>query len=160
MEKRVTLTPAQRAVAGGLAKAASMASVLVLKSGAGMGRTTVLRRLHQTVGGSFVGARQFMSTLNVRAPEAIEEAFLEMVERALRFRRIVIVDDLHLIRDVAQSFDYPRTNLLNTALTALLDDVAARDRTIVFGEDDGGCCLPIARRGLYFQIADLQVEDY
>src|SRR5262249_3453044 len=144
MEKRVTLAPAQRIAAAGLVKAASTSSLLVLKSAAGMGRTSVLRQVHQNVGGSFVGARQFMSRLNNRAPEAIEEAFLEMAERALRFRRVAIIDDLHLVRDVAQSFEYPRTNLLNAALTALLDRAAARGRTIIFGEDADGSCPTLA----------------
>ena len=160
MEPRVTLTPAQQAAATGLAKAASTGSLLVLKSAAGMGRTTVLRQAHELIGGALLGARQFMSKLNNRPPAAIEEAFLEMVERALWFRRVVIIDDFHLIRDVAQSFEYPRAHLLNTAMTALLDRATARGRTIILGEDDDGSCAPIGRRGLWFEITDFAVDDY
>src|SRR6185436_8869744 len=117
MEKHVTLSPSQGAAAAALVKASATSSLLVLKSAVGMGRTTVLRQVHQAVGGALVGARQFMNRLSARAPEAIEEALLDTVESALRFRRIVIVDDFDLVRDVAQSYDYPRRDLLNTAVT-------------------------------------------
>src|SRR5438045_8617551 len=60
-----------------------------------MGKTTILQKAHASLGGAFLGVRQFLRTLDARQPAAIEEAFLSMLEDAVAVKDVVIVDDLH-----------------------------------------------------------------
>lgn len=93
-----------------------------------MGRTTVLSHVHRIVGGVFLGVRQFLDALAARTPEAIEEAFLAMLDHALADTDLVIVDDLHLVTAIVDSCTYTRSYLLDAALTAVLTEAAARER--------------------------------
>src|SRR5688572_21470895 len=108
MDIHVKLTPSQRAAADGLLRGISTGPILILESSAGMGRTTILKHVHAALAGSFVGIRQIMTALMSRQPAAIEEAFLETVERAFDRNDLVIVDDLHMIYSVADGLNYPR----------------------------------------------------
>src|SRR5581483_5059577 len=99
----------------------------------GMGSTTVLRHVRDALGGAFVGVRQFLGELMRSNPLALEETLLRVLEDAIREHDVVIVDDLHLINDVTNSGDYPRTCLLDAALTAIPDDAAIRGVRLVFG---------------------------
>ena len=83
LQNDILLTPAQKRAMEGMLGGLPAGDVFVLRSAAGMGRTTVLRRVHDAAGGALVGVREFMRSLAAREPAAIEEAFLDMVEQAL-----------------------------------------------------------------------------
>ena len=160
MESEISLTPAQQEAARGLLGGIQKGNVLVLKSECGLGKTTVLRKVHAAVGGSLIGMREFMQTLMARQPAAIEEAFVETVGQALASHDVVIVDDLHLVTSVTNSCDYPRTYLLNAALTATLDDAAARRKKLVFAVDECGPPAPVECRAYSWNIAPFSAADY
>jgi transitional endoplasmic reticulum ATPase len=159
MTNRIRLTPAQQAAADRLSGGLSKGDLFVLRAQPGMGRSTVLAHLHTIAGGLLLGAREFLNQLTDHAPAAIEEAFLAMLDRALADADLVIVDDLHLINAVVQGCSYDRTYLLDVALTAALNDAAARNKTLVFGscgeEPDS-----IHRRARTIEIAEFTSEDY
>ena len=124
-----------------------------------MGRSTVLQRVHETAGGTLVGAREFMRSLAARQPSAIEEAFLDMVEQALAAHNLVIVDDLHLVSNTANSFKNPRAHLLDAALTGLMGEAVAWRKKLVFGVEDEAP-WPVRRRAYQWEIAAFGVEDF
>jgi transitional endoplasmic reticulum ATPase len=154
-----TLTPAQQLAADALLEGIARGDVLVLEGGEGRGKTTVLEHLHAAVGGVFLGVHEFMETLAVRDPLAIEEAFLDLIETSLAAHDIVILDDLHLISNVTESCDYPRCHLLDLSLTAILDQACAAAKKIVFAVDSGPPA-PIASRAYISKIAAFKPEDY
>jgi transitional endoplasmic reticulum ATPase len=158
-KQEIVLSPAQERIFNSLQSGKEIADVLLLKARAGSGRSTILNRLHEAIGGAFLGVRNFMQSLSVRRPEAIEEAFLQMIEQALAHHEIVIVDDLHLVTQVVSACDYPRTLLLDAALTALLGEAAALHRKLVFGSDDE-VPWPLARRAFTWKIQEFEPEDY
>src|SRR5258708_21378363 len=83
MKQEIILTPAQRKAAEGLREecgTAGRAAVLVLRGSAGSGKTTVLEWLHSVCGGVILGAGQFIHSVDEGPPDAIEEAFLRIVE--------------------------------------------------------------------------------
>ena len=106
-----------------------------------------------------LGAGDFMHTLSARQPDAVEEAFLQMIEQALAHQEIVIVDDLHLVTQVVSACDYPRTLLLDAALTALMGEAVALRKKLVFGSDDE-VPWPVARRAFTWKLAEFEPEDY
>ncbi len=158
-----TLTPAQQMALQGLLHGIACGNVAVLESDAGLGRTTVLRHFQESVAGSsracWMGAREFMERLSSNLPAAIEEAFLDLIDTALKQHELVIVDDFHLLVNVVESCDYPRANLLDVVMTAILNEASARGGKLVFGLARSAS-LPLQRRAYRFQIPEFTSEDY
>src|SRR5690348_1281362 len=155
----IVLTSAQSQAYDRLLTGIAAGDVLVLEGRAGAGKTTILEKVQAAAGGLLVGVRQFMQSLASRAPAAIEEAFLDMIERALAEHDLVMVDDLHLVTQVVTACDYPRACLLDAALTAMLGDAAALRKRLVFAVD-GDAPWPIRRRAYIAKIPEFQAEDY
>ncbi len=157
--QKIVLSPAQQRTGDSLLCGIEIGDVLLLKTRAGCGRSTILNHLHEAVGGALLGAGDFMHTLSARQPDAVEEAFLQMIEQALAHQEIVIVDDLHLVTQVVSACDYPRTLLLDAALTALMGEAVALRKKLVFGSDDE-VPWPVARRAFTWKLAEFEPEDY
>jgi ATP-dependent 26S proteasome regulatory subunit len=155
----ILLTPAQRRALDGLITALPSGNVFVVQCAAGMGRTTILQRLHASAGGALLGVREFMRSLAARQPAAIEEAFLDMVEQAIARHEVVIVDDLHLVAETVDECDYPRGRLLDAALTALLGEAAAWRRKLIFGLS-GEAPWPVRRRAYSFEVGEFAARDF
>lgn len=160
MEDEIILTPAQQRAAAGLLGGIGRGDVVVLRSECGRGKTTILGRLHEQVGGVLVSAREFMATLMTRRPEAIEEAFVDTLTAALTSHDLVLFDDLHLITSVTTGCDYPRPYLLDTALAAVLGEAAARGKKLVFAVDESYTPAPLRFRAYSWHIAQFAAEDY
>jgi transitional endoplasmic reticulum ATPase len=156
----ILLTPAQQLAAEDLLNGISVAEVLALRGKSGMGRTTILRKVHADVGGAFLGVRQLMAMLIARQQPALEEAFFEMVEKGLANHDLVIVDDLHLVTSVVNSCDYPRADLLNAVLTALLGEAAARKKKLLFGVETDDTPWPVWCRAYSAEIGEFTAGDY
>jgi hypothetical protein len=159
LQNNTPLTPAQRHATNGILGGLSAGDVIVLRSAAGMGRSTVLRSVHEAAGGALLGAREFMRSLAAREPAAIEEAFLYMVEQALAAHQLVIVDDLHLVANPANSFKNPRAYLLDAALTGLMGEAVAWRKKLVFGVENEAP-WPVQRRAYQWEIGPFGVEDF
>jgi ATP-dependent 26S proteasome regulatory subunit len=153
------LMPAQQRALKSLIKALPAGDVFVLKAASGAGRTTVLRELHATVGGVFVGIGAIMHSLEGRDPLSVEEAFLTTIESALDGPDLVIVDDLHLVSNVVNRHNAARSLLLDAALTAIMGDAAAWGKKLVFGVEDEAP-WPVRRRAYTWEIRSLAVEDF
>lgn len=152
------LTPAQQFAAENLLRAIACGNVVVLEGDVGRGKTTVLRRVQAQAGGVFLGMQDFMQALEVRKPFPIEEAWVRLMERSLAEHDLVILDDLHLIGAVVKGFEYPCQNLLDLAITAVLEE-AAEGKKFVFAVDEDAPA-PISRRAQTCTIAEFTLEDY
>jgi transitional endoplasmic reticulum ATPase len=154
------LTPAQRVAAERLLAAVSAGDIVLLKALHGEGRSTVLRAVQAATGGALIGAREFMSVLAGHQAAAIEEAFVSLMERTLDRHDFVILDDLHLITAVVNDCDYPRSGLLDVAVTAILDRAVARRKRVLFGTNYGRLPQPIASRAFWVETQDFAPADY
>jgi transitional endoplasmic reticulum ATPase len=152
------LTPAQQKAAEGLSTAITRGNVLVLQGDVGRGKTTVLRHVQANAGGVLLGMREFMQTLEAREPFAIEEAWIRLMEASLANYDIVFLDDMHLIAKVVEGYSYPRQNLLDVAVTAVLEQAGSNKKLVFAVEED----VPeaISRRAQTCKIADFEPEDY
>jgi SpoVK/Ycf46/Vps4 family AAA+-type ATPase len=155
MNTQLVLSPVQRKAADALLEGVSVGGILVLNGDSGSGKTAILKHIHALRGGVLIGVREFMSALRERDPGAIEEAFLHTVEEAMHAHDLVLVDDLHLVTYIVGHYNYPRRYLLDAALTALLAEASALNKTLVFalrGE------APVVDRAPRFHVGDRGVH--
>ena len=134
--------------------------VFVLQGAQGMGKTTILKKLHAEVGGLLLNSREFLMQLEARHPLAIEEAFLETMRRAFAATDLVILDDLQMVTDVDNGCGgYPRPGLFKAPAETLMREGAAAGKTMVFATSSR-TPGPIARRAWFTNIAEFEVDDY
>jgi hypothetical protein len=151
MKLEIVLTPRQQKAANSLLESLAVSSVLVLSGAGGAGKTTILRTLHATRGGAFLGAREFMTVRLAQGPAAIEEAFFRMVEDAIQSHDLVLVDDLNLVTRAIRNDGPGRAHLLDVAVTAILAEARVLGRKLVFAVEDEAP-WPIQRRAATVQI--------
>lgn len=132
----ITLSPAQRSAADGVLLGLERGDCAVVQDHGSDGKTTVLEEVHRELGGVRIGMREFLANLIPSDPAAIEEAFLNMMDIAMANQELVIVDDLHLIKNIVESCEYPRRNLFDLVITTVLASAAARRIKLVFATDE------------------------
>src|SRR5207237_10241519 len=130
MQTAIALCPAQEVAFRYLLRVLAMGNVCVLNAGCGLGRTTVLRRLHAETGGVFLNMSDLTDALRVQHPAALEETFERLVLDALVADDTVIVDDLHLLTCVAAG-SILRRGLLDAPLTTLCTLAAEKGKKLV-----------------------------
>lgn len=157
------LCPAQRAAFRKLLDGHAVANILCLNAGDGMGKTTLLRALHEVVGGQFLTIREFVEDMHGQHPLALEETFTRLLFDALASHDTVIVDDLHLITSVVNggycSAAYPRSGYLNAGITAATAYTIHSGKRLICGAG-GLTAEPLWHRGFTFGIEELTAEDY
>lgn len=135
-ERRITpkmsLSPAQRKAADGVLLGLERGDCALLQDFTSDGKTTVLGYIHEQIGGVRIGVREFLAKLAVYEPYAIEEAFLDLIDAEVARHDLVIVDDLHLIKNVAESCDYTRKYLFDAVMTAALARASAAGKKMLF----------------------------
>ncbi len=132
-----TLTPAQRVAFDRAMTALETTAVAAVSAvPGGFGRTTVLRAMHDTLGGTFVGMREVLEASAEAHPLAIDETVHALLTRALGAADTVIVDDLHLL-GYATAFHqfYPRGQLLAGVISSVIALAQAAGKRIVFGAE-------------------------
>ena len=160
MSVGISLSPAQEKLAGEVLKAVSAFPLVAVRCRAGMGRSSILRSVRDRLDGPMAGVCQFMSLLKDRSPLAMEEAFVDLIEATLDGNDILIFDDLHLLQKIVEDYSYPRQQLLDLAITALLDAAESRSKSIIFGFDDCVMPTPLERRAQILELAAFTPEDY
>src|ERR1700733_15184432 len=101
-----------------------------------VGKTTVLKCLQADQGGLLLGMREFMRELEARGPFAIEEAWIRLMEASLAEHDLIMLDDMHLIASVVEGYGYPRPNLLNVAIAAVLEQASGNKKFVFAVQED------------------------
>src|ERR1051325_1098828 len=156
----VPLSPAQQPAYDGLLEGLPVAHIFALHGETGMGKTTILRELHRSVGGAFLTMQEFVDRMRGQHPLQIEETFEQMVMDALSANEIVFLDDLHLVSAVVSGcYMYPRSGFLNAPLTSLTAFAIENNKKLIFGAENG-LPDPIRLRCYLWGIREFQSEDY
>lgn len=158
-KQEISFTPAQQRAASRLLEAIPIGSVFALEGEAGSGKTLILGEIHRACGGALLGMREFISSLQSHAPAAIEESFVRMVERAMADHDVVLIDDLHRVMNTVESCNYPRAELLDAALTAVLGEAVSLGRKLLFVVEDR-VPSPIQQRAYTCKIDDFTPPDF
>jgi predicted AAA+ superfamily ATPase len=156
----IQLSPVQQLAFDGLLAGMPLGNLFVLGGAAGTGKTTVLRHVHQTLGGTWLTMKDFIDALQPRHPLALEETFERWVMQALAAHDRVFLDDFDLIGNVTNRWGaYPRTGFLNVALATLVTHVLDTGKKLVLG-----CagCVPalVGQRSFNYAIGSFKVADY
>jgi transitional endoplasmic reticulum ATPase len=156
---KITLSPSQRKAADGVLLGLKRGDCAVLRDSGSDGKTTVLNCVHEELGGSRIGVREFLSTLPSYEPMAIEEAFIHVMDAEIaKPGELIIIDDLHLIKHVAESCDYVRQHLFDAAMTAVVTSATAARKKLLVATDE--MPDPLSRRAHCWSIADFEAEDF
>jgi hypothetical protein len=155
---KVDLSPSQSSAAEGLLLGLERGDCAVLQDFGSDGKTTVLGYVHDKLGGVRIGVREFLSTLAAYEPSAMEEAFLDLIDAEIAQHDLVIVDDLHLIKNVVESCDYTRKNLFDAVMTAALATASAARKKMLFATSE--IPDPLSRRAHSWFIADFTGADF
>ena len=154
------LCPSQRVAFDSAMAALETTTAAVVHCAEGLGRTTVLRALHASLGGAFLGGRELLEASRDSHPLATEETFHALISRALAAADVVIVDDLHLLANATTFHQFhPRGALLLDAVVALTSMAEEAGKTLVFGADGRTATTLLARIDRTV-IADLTVDDF
>src|SRR5262245_62051153 len=156
----IQLCPAQKrafdAISGGL----QAGTVFGLWGGLGRGKTTVLRQLHERIGGAFLNMRDFVEASAKSHPLALEETLYRLVLEALRAHPTVIIDDVHLL-DLYSSgcHFYPRSGYFNTIMMGLCTYALEANKKLIFSTKEH-VAEAAQQRSYPFGIERFHVEDY
>jgi hypothetical protein len=154
------LCPAQARAYDHLATALNVGSILRLSSGPGRGKTTILKELHQQIGGAFLNMKDFVEASAKNHPLALEETLYQLIFDALKSHSVVTVDDLHLL-DLYSSgcHFYPRSGYFNTIMMSLCTYAHEAKKKLIFSTNDH-VAEAAAQRSYSFGIERFKVEDY
>jgi transitional endoplasmic reticulum ATPase len=155
---KIALSPSQRKAAEGVLLGLKRGDCAVVQDHGSDGKTTVLGYVHEELGGVRVGVREFLSKLAAYEPLAIEEAFLDLIDAAIAQHDLIIVDDLHLIKNVVESCDYTRKNLFDAVMSATLASAAAARKKTLYATNE--IPDPLSRRAHSWFIADFTAADF
>src|SRR5262249_14629014 len=128
-----SLSPTQQRLFDRLTHALPLSPVLCLHADDGMGKSTLLDGLRRHTGGNVLPVSGLLAATRDRHPLALEEPFLEWASTVRADTHCLLIDDLHLIVNVAEGgcSAYPRAGLLSLALAALIARAAEAGKQLI-----------------------------
>jgi len=158
--KSLELCPAQQRTFDHLTAGLEIGSILRAWGGVGRGKTTVLRKLHREIGGTFLSMKDFVEASAKAHPMALEETLYQLVFEALKSNSVVIVDDVHLI-DLHSGgcHFYPRSGYFNSIMMGLCSFALETDKKLIFSTTSH-LAEAAEQRSYSFGIDRFKVEDY
>jgi transitional endoplasmic reticulum ATPase len=155
------LSPSQQYALDDLLRSLAFSRVSVIWGASGFGKTTMLETLRESkfAGAPLLSTVDFLTEMRDRDPLALEEAYADMLLRALAKHETVLVDDLHLINRLACNYMYPRKGYFINPLTAVMTRATKASKRLVF-TSDGSAPGPVANRCYYHGIKKLTADDY
>ena len=160
----IALTPCQQKIADQVLVAAGRrVEQIVLKIDCGLGRTTILRSIHQSQprgASALVEVNKLMKSLMSSRAMPMEESFLDLCLGELaQTNSLLLIDDLHLLMRVSDSCYYPRENLLDLALCSLMHAASDQGVCVVFGLEEN-VPLSLCTRAHRLRLRSLGAPDY
>jgi ATP-dependent 26S proteasome regulatory subunit len=154
------LIPTQARTLASLEAALDSKHVAVLVGRSGLGKTRILRELHDRVGGAYLTSREIVEASEGQHPLALEETVYHVVREALERHPAVIVDDFHFVSMLACcAHAYPRQNFLGAAILPLIDVAQQSGKRLVFTGE--GMPIPgVSGRLPQITLPNLTPDDY
>jgi len=149
------LLPTQQKALDSLWRELQAHRVAVLMGRSGIGKTTILRALHDKIGGSYLTSREIVEASASRDPLALDETVYAVIKSALASNKAVIVDDFQFTAIVSCcSHGYPRQNFLAAALVPLAHMAQDDGKMLVFTTEG----MPLA--GLYERFPNVGIPAF
>jgi AAA+ superfamily predicted ATPase len=154
------LSPAQAVALEALSQALQVGRIVHLKGSTGLGKTTLLRRLQQTLGGAYLTHKELMGAAGGKHPYQLEDVFYSVLLKNLKDNDIVFVDDFDQLQHMfcCNSPFYQRSNFIDVPMLLLCEFAEAAGKKLLFAADD--LPAPAERRSYAVEIARFQAADY
>jgi transitional endoplasmic reticulum ATPase len=156
----MSLSPSQKRVVDELRHDWTDGNAFVIWAPYGLGRSTMLRAVHEERGGVLIGMAAYLDRLATAEPLALEETLHQVLMDALRENEVVLVDDLHLLNNVVccNTF-YPKKDFLHAPLEVAAAYAREKGRKLVFALA-GQAPLPVHSRAHYKGFKRLEPSDF
>jgi ATP-dependent 26S proteasome regulatory subunit len=132
--------------------------LLLVQGNVGCGRTTVLRAVHEALGGAFLSAADFLEPQLGNEPFKFDELVFQVLARALRDHDVVFVDDFGWLMSYLDGYDYLRHDFVQISLAALARLVVDHRKCLLLGDTDQ-CPYLVTARSHVIEIPELTRED-
>jgi ATP-dependent 26S proteasome regulatory subunit len=150
------LSPTQQQAFEILLQVLPTGHVFELHGPVGVGKSTVLRQLHQQLGGVLLHINDLAERQHGQHPLALEETFGQLVMESLQAHDVVLVDDLQLLSDTVHTHGYPRMGWVQAVLVTLMTYAIEAQKTLILCSN-----YPLLQhRALAVSIKELEVGDY
>jgi hypothetical protein len=159
----IQLCPVQQIAFDTLIRERSRHRILELHSSLGHGRSTVLQQLCLALGGVLLDIGSLVERLRQKYVSSLEETFEQLTMNALTQHSIVLLDDLHLFRQlILCSHAEPNDDqLFRLALTRCSNYAKAVNKNLVLCYwSDYGTISSLTQTAYQVRIAPFQEEDY
>ena len=132
--KQIILTPGQQRTYDLANAVTRVAPILLVEGAGGLGKTTVLRRLSEATGGTFLSTTEILDAIGRRSnPIEVDEAIREALAASFHESDLVILDDFDTAMAVTmQSQAYPRPYLLDAVLKEAYAQATKGGKKLVF----------------------------
>ena len=153
------LSPSQAVSFDALLQAMKVGRIIHLRGATGLGKTTLLRRLHQKLGGIYLTNRELMESAAGKHPHQLEDVFYSVLMKTLKAHDIVFLDDFDQLQQLFScNHYYARRHFIDVPMLLLCDYAEAAKKKIVIAAHE----LPSAaeRRSYAVEISKFQVPDY
>lgn len=155
----LSLSPSQQGCFEAVVAQWPLSNFISVAGGTGVGKSRLLRALHQRHGGALLGTKELLDAMPARHPLALEEAFDQLLRSALSQHAHVFLDDLHLFNNVVNGCgNYPRSGFLSLGLEAIAQRVLADNRKLIVAHN-GWAPDPIDERDFEASIPAFSPED-
>ncbi len=146
---------------GELLRYAELNPVIVLRAGAGEGKTTLLERARGVLGGAMLTAKDLVEAMHGRHPLALEETLYAVLTEALRGGGTVFVDDLDVAYEMMAGScrAYPRSGYVESPLKAVTAYAAAAGKRLIVAAE-GWCGPVLSARAYTAGMDDFKEADY
>jgi len=153
------LSPAQALAFDSLQQAVQASTIVQLRGATGVGRTTVLRRLQQKLGGAYLGNRELMEGAGRQHPLKLEDVFYTAVVEAMKTNQTVFIDHFHLLHRLFSCNPVnPRLGFADVPMLLLCEYAASSGKKLVFAADT--LPAPAEQRSCVVEMNRFQADDY
>ena len=155
------LAPTQRRALEQLLQYSDLNPVILLHGDCGCGKSLLLERARQALGGRILTIKDFVEAMRTRDPFSIEETFYSVVMDAFAGNDVVLVDDLDLILTVVSGGcrQYPRSEYFEGPLKALTAYAGPANKRLIIATAYPGSTI-LNTRAFSTRIDDFKPDDY
>src|SRR5215472_15618267 len=126
------LSPSQAVAFDALLQAMKVGRIIHLRGATGLGKTTLLRRLHQKLGGIYLTNRELMELAAGKHPHQLEDVFYSVLMKTLKAHDIVFLDDFDQLQQLFScNHYYARRDFIDVPMLLLCDYAEAAKKKIV-----------------------------
>lgn len=155
------LSPTQQSAFADLRLLAQTVPVTLLRGDRGRGKTTLLRNLHQDLGGRLIRTREMLEQAAIsRGDEIVEEAIRVLIREALESHDLVMIDDIFLMETTSSDRGRPLCHLFSAVEVELFELATRLGKRIVMSRSSTPTYAAVQSQAVTVEIPSFKAADY